>query len=137
MKATALIGLSADNTNTNFRCLHRRSKENVLTEIKSQLNRNIIGFGCNSRIIHNWAKTAFDSMPVDIEVPVKKIFGYFHIHTVRAECLKDFCDSAGQEYKQILDYANVKLSYLPALERILKIYPSLMSFLCHKHSALK
>jgi hypothetical protein len=78
-------------------------------------------------------------MPVDIEVLVTKISGYFHIHTVRVERINDFCDSAGQEYKQILDYANVRwLSLLPTLETTLKICPSLMSFfLCQKHSAQK
>jgi hypothetical protein len=104
--------------------LLRRGKENVLTKIKSQLNRNIIGFGCHMHINHNCTKTAFDSMLVDIEVLVKKIFGYFRIYRVRAERLKDFCDFARQTYKQILGYANVRrLSLIPALERILKIYP--------------
>jgi hypothetical protein len=51
--------------------------------------------------IHNCAKTASDSMPVDIEVLVMNIFRYFHIHTVRVERTKDFCDFAGQEYTQI------------------------------------
>jgi hypothetical protein len=75
---TPVVGLSADNTNTNFRGLLRRGKENV-TKIKSQLNRNIIGFGCNAHIIHNCAKTALDSMPVYIELFVTKICGYFYI----------------------------------------------------------
>jgi hypothetical protein len=78
---TKAVRFSADNTNTNFRGLLRRGKVNVLTKIKSQLNRNIIGFVCNAHIIHNCIKTAFDSMPVDIEVLVTKIFGYFHIYT--------------------------------------------------------
>ena len=68
-------------------------------------------------------------MPIDIEVLVMKIFGYFHIYTVRVERLKDFWDFVGQEYKQILSYANVMwLSLLPALERILKLYRSLKFF---------
>ena len=68
-------------------------------------------------------------MPIDIEVLVTKIFGYFHIYTVRVERLKDFCDFFGQEYKQILGYAYVRwLSLLPALETILKLYWSLKSF---------
>jgi hypothetical protein len=50
---TKVVGLSADNTNTNFGGLLRRGKENVLTKIRSQLNRNIIGVGCNVHIIHN------------------------------------------------------------------------------------
>jgi hypothetical protein len=80
----------------------------VLTKIKPPLNGKVIGFGCNSHIIHNYAKTAFDSMPVDIEVPVTKIFGYFHIYMVREERLQDFYDITGQEYKQILGCANVR-----------------------------
>jgi hypothetical protein len=40
-----VVGLSANNTNTNFEGLLRRGKENVLTKIKSQLNRNIVCFG--------------------------------------------------------------------------------------------
>jgi hypothetical protein len=67
------------NTNTNFGGLLIRGKENVLTKIKSQLNRRIIVSGCNANIFHNCAKTAFDSMPVDIEVLVTKICGYFHV----------------------------------------------------------
>jgi hypothetical protein len=58
---TKVIGLSADNINTNFGGMLRRGKENVLTKIKSPLNRSIIGFGCNEHIIHNCTKTAFDS----------------------------------------------------------------------------
>jgi hypothetical protein len=122
---TKVVGLSADNTNTDFRGL--TCKENMLTKIKSQLNRNLIGFGCNAHIIHTCTKTAFDSMPLDIKVLVTKNFGYFRLYTVCVECLKDFCDFTRQEYKQILGYARW-LSSFSALERILKIYPSLKSF---------
>jgi hypothetical protein len=65
---TKVLGLSADNTGTNFGDLLRRGKENVSTTMKSQLNRNLIGIGCNADIIQNCSRTAFDSMPVDIEV---------------------------------------------------------------------
>jgi hypothetical protein len=84
---TKEVGLSADNTNTNYGGFPRRGKENVLIEINFQLNRNIIGFGCSAHIIHNCTKTAFDSVPVNNEVLVTKIFGYFHIGTVRVEGL--------------------------------------------------
>jgi hypothetical protein len=86
---TKIVRLSGNNTNTNFGSLFRRGKENVLTNIKFQLNRNITGFDCNVHIIHNCSKTAFDSMPLDIKVPVTKIFGHFHIYMVHAEHLKD------------------------------------------------
>jgi hypothetical protein len=68
-----VVGLSADNTDTTFGGKLIRGKENVLTKIKSQLNRNMIGFGCSAHV-HNCAKTAFD-----IEVLFTQIFGYFHV----------------------------------------------------------
>jgi hypothetical protein len=106
-----VVGLSGDNTNTDFGGLLRRGKENVLTKIKSQFNRNIIGFRCN---VHNCAKAPFDSMSVDVKVLATKIFGYFHIYTVCVEHLKDFCDFITQNFKQILGYENVRwLSLFP------------------------
>lgn len=50
------------------------SAEIVLTKIKSKLNINIIGFGCNTHIIHNCVKTIFDSITTDIIVLVKKFW---------------------------------------------------------------
>jgi hypothetical protein len=126
---TKVAGLSADNTNTNFGGLLRRGKENVLTKINSQLNRNIIGFGCSAHIIHDFSKTAFYSMLVGNEVLVtKNLWVISHMHC-SCTTAKRFCDFAGEEYKQILGYPNVRrLSLFPASERILKIYPSLKSF---------
>jgi hypothetical protein len=76
---TKVLWLSADNTNNKYESLFRRAKGNVLIKIKSQLDRNIIGFSCNIHIIYNCAKTAFDPMPVYIEELVTKIYGYIHI----------------------------------------------------------
>jgi hypothetical protein len=57
-------------------------------------------------------------MPVDIDVLFTNIFGDFHIHTVRTERVKDFCDFTGKDYKQIPGCANVGWqSLLPALGR--------------------
>jgi hypothetical protein len=90
---TKVVGLLTDDTNTNFGSLRGRCKTNVLNNIKSQLNRNIIDFGCNARIIHNCAET-FYFIPVDIKILVTKIFGYFHMCTVRVERPKDTRDFA-------------------------------------------
>jgi hypothetical protein len=72
MKATAnydlqtkVVGLSTDNTNTNFEGLLRKGKGNVLTKIKCQLNINIIGLGCNAHISHNYDKTAWRERSLD------------------------------------------------------------------------
>lgn len=124
-----VVALSADNTNTNFGGLHRHGRENVHTKVKMSLRREVIGLGCPAHIVHNCAQTARDTIPVDVESTLSKIFGYFHIITVRVERLKSFCEYVGQEYQNILGYSNVRwLSMLPALERILQLYESLKSF---------
>ncbi|KAE8631271.1 hypothetical protein XENTR_v10001134 [Xenopus tropicalis] len=61
-------------------------------------------------------------IPRDIHSVVTKIFGYFHI-------FKEFCDFVGKEWKEVLRSSNVRwLSLLPALGRILDLYPALKSF---------
>jgi hypothetical protein len=57
-----VVKLSAINTNTNFGGFFRRGKENVLTKIKSQLNRNIIvGFEVLTAVVIK-STTSWDIM---------------------------------------------------------------------------
>jgi hypothetical protein len=80
-------------------------------------------------MIHNCAHSSINIIPLDIEGLVVKIFGYFHIFTVRVEWLKEFCDFVGQQYKDILGYSNVRwLSLCPAVRRICELYPALQTF---------
>jgi hypothetical protein len=80
-------------------------------------------------MIHNCAHSFINTIPLDIEGLVVKIFGYFNIFSVRVERLKDFCDFVGQQYKDILGYSNIRwLSLLPAVRRICELYPALQSF---------
>lgn len=124
-----IVGISGDNTNTNFGGLKRKGKNNVFTKVREQLERKILGLGCIAHMIHNCAHLAINSIPIDVEGIVVKVFGYFHIFTVRVERLKECCAFVGQEYKKILSYNNVRwLSLLPAVRRICEIYPSLESF---------
>lgn len=124
-----VVAFSADNTNTNFGGLNRAGRVNVHTKVKDSLQHDVIGLGCPAHIVHNTARTALDMVPLDVEYLITKIFGYFHIFTVRVERLKTFCDFVGQEYHNILGYCNVRwLSMLPALERVLQMYAPLKSF---------
>ncbi|XP_053277202.1 uncharacterized protein LOC128438617 isoform X2 [Pleuronectes platessa] len=124
-----VVAFSADNTNTNFGGLNRVGRINVHTKVKNALQREVIGLGCPAHIIHNATRTAMDTLPIDVEYLLTKIFGYFHIYTVRVERLKSFCEFVGQEYQKILGHSNVRwLSMLPALERVLKMYAPLKAF---------
>ncbi|CAI5780792.1 LOC100492546 [Podarcis lilfordi] len=124
-----VVAVSADNTNTNFGGLKKKGSNNVLTKMKEGLGKNILCLGYNAQMIHNSAHSAINSIPVDVEGLVVKIFGYFHIFTVRVEHLEEFCEFVGQEHKNILSYSNVRwLSLLPAIRRICENYAVLKSF---------
>ncbi|KAL4100734.1 hypothetical protein QTP88_020768 [Uroleucon formosanum] len=124
-----IISYSADNTNTNFGGLQRKGKNNVFIKLKETLNREILGMGCYAHIIHNSIQCASDCLSIDIESIVCKIFGFFHIYTVRVENLKEFCDFADVQYKDLLSHSKTRwLSLFPAIERIISIYNGLKSY---------
>jgi hypothetical protein len=124
-----VIAISGDNTNTNFGGLKRRGTNNVFCKIKEDLNRDVICLGCVAHMIHNYAHSSINTIPLDTEDLVVKFFGYFHIYIQnRVEWLKEFCDFVGQQYTDILGYSNVRwLSLLPAVRRC-ELYPALQSF---------
>jgi hypothetical protein len=94
------------------------------------MGRNIVGVGCGAHIIHNCLQTAVDVLPIEVDLAVK-IYKYFHIYTVRATQLKEFCEFVDLEYRKVLQHGNAQfLSLLPAIERILQIYEGLKSYFC-------
>jgi len=46
-------------------------------------------------------QSSADVLPVDVEIIVNKIFQFFHIYTFLVENLKEFCEYANVEYKNI------------------------------------
>lgn len=125
-----VIGLCADNTNSNFGGAARKGANNVYTKIKKCLDKpNLVGIGCMAHIINNCIKTACDILPVDIETFILKVFYFFNTYTVRVEKLKEFCEFVDIEHKNLLGYSNTRwLALLPAIERQLKLYPALKSY---------
>jgi capsid portal protein len=92
---------TADNTNSNFGDVKRKEEENVFRKVQSDLDRPIVGIGCSAHIVHNSVQTACDSLPLDIEVIVIKIYKYFHIYAVTVTKLKQFCEFVETEKKSI------------------------------------
>jgi hypothetical protein len=124
-----VIAISGDNTGTSFGGLKQKGTNNVFCKIKEDLNRGVIGLECVAHMIHSCAHSSVNTVPLDIEGLIVKIFGYFHIFTVRVERLKEFCNFVGQQYKDILGYSNVRwLSLLPAVRIICELYSTLQSF---------
>lgn len=124
-----IIGFSTDNTNKNFGGIQRKGKNNVFIKLKKSLDRNILGMACFVHIIHNAIQRATDSLPIDVESIVCKIFGFFHIYTVRVECLKEFCDLADVQYNELLSHSKTRwLSLYPDVDRITSMYSGLKSY---------
>lgn len=123
------LSFCADNTNTNFGGKNRKGKNNVFCKLNKVLDREVIGVGCAAHIVHNGIQTAADCLPVDVETIVMKIYSYFYIYTVRVETLKEFCDFVNIEYQKMLAYSKTRwLALMPAVERILKMFPALQSY---------
>jgi hypothetical protein len=80
----------------------------VFRKVQSDLDRPILGIGCSAHIVHNSVQTACDSLPLDIEFIVIKIYKYFHIYTVRVMKLKEFCEFVKTDYKKILSHSSTR-----------------------------
>jgi len=94
-----IIAFSGDNCNINFGGSNRKGTKNVFSFLNKGLKNNICGIGCAAHVLHNAMQSSADILLIDI---VNKIFQYFHIYTVRVEHLKEFCDFANIEFKNIL-----------------------------------
>lgn len=124
-----VVGLCVDNTNTNFGGSLRKGSKNVNYILQNSLKRSIVGVGCSAHIVNNAIQTAVDSLPVCVESIVQKIYSYFHIYSVREASLVEFCDFVDVEFSKVLGYSRTRwLSMLPAIERVLKLYPALKSY---------
>ena len=122
-------GLSADNTNTNFGGSQRKGKNNLFSKLTNSCGKSIVGIGCVAHIFNNCIQNATDSLPIDIEVIVVKIYKHFYIYTVRVAHLKSFCEAVDMEYKKMLSFSKTRfLSLMPAVERILKMYKPLQTY---------
>jgi hypothetical protein len=62
----------------NFGGSCRRGINNLHYMLKTCFeNPNIFGIGCMAHIINNSIKTACDTLPIDIEFLVTKVYGFF------------------------------------------------------------
>ncbi|CAM2119505.1 unnamed protein product [Caretta caretta] len=70
---------------------HDEDGKNVFANVKKLLQkRTLIGVGCPAHILNNYVHHAAETMNVDIENIIFKIYQYFHIYTVRIERLKEY-----------------------------------------------
>lgn len=120
------IALSADNTNTNFEGIVRRGKNNLFTHLNGNIENNMIGIGCSAHILNNAIQSASDTLPIDLQLIISKIFQHFYFYSVRVNTLKEFCEFVNSDYKTILGHSKTRwLSLHPALTRLIEIFWSI------------
>lgn len=124
-----VLALSADNTNTNFGGVNRRGENNVHKKLMLNLNKSIIGIGCNAHIISNAINTASSVMSIDVEVIIPQIYLHFNRFTVRVTKLQELCSEADVQYKKLLGFSKVRwLALTPAIERIIQLFDPLRTY---------
>ena len=60
-----IIGLCADNTNTNFGGKKRKGMNNVWRKLQNKLGKDILGIGCAAHVVHNCLQTGVDCLPLE------------------------------------------------------------------------
>jgi hypothetical protein len=124
-----LVGISADNTNTNFGGAKRKGKNNLFCKLSANTDKTLVGIGCMAHVVNNCINNAADLLPVDAEVIIVKLFKFFHIYTVRVAELKELCEFIDMEYRNLLSYSNTRwLRLQPALERVLQMFEPLKNY---------
>lgn len=114
-----IIAFAADNVVTNFGGITRGGTNNVFHRLKSSLNSNLLGIGCNAHIVHNAFDAACGTLSFDIEAVVVRIYKYFYIYTCRVETLKSFCNVNEVEFSMLKNHSGTRfLSLGPAIKKV-------------------
>lgn len=103
-----ICAFGGDNCPTNFGGVNRNGQNNVFYRLKVMLQRQIVGVGCVSHIIHNAFDVGCEQLPIAIEPLVVVIYKHFHIHTLRVETLKEFCDDEEVTYTKLVNHSGTR-----------------------------
>jgi hypothetical protein len=57
-----VVGLCADNTNSNFGGAEKKGENSVLTKLQKNLGHGLKGVGCAGHIFHNTIRAAIDTV---------------------------------------------------------------------------
>jgi hypothetical protein len=114
---------SADNASVNYGC-----KQSVFTKLKT-LNHKIVKANCNAHVLHNTLKKVIDVIHCDVETTVTCVYSHFSISANRRVQLQEFFDFVDLEYHDLLRHVTTRwLSLGPAIERLLKSWPAIISY---------
>jgi len=62
----------------------------VFANLKNIMKPSLIGVGCPAHVLNNCIQHGTDTLEIEIEPIVLKVYNYFSIYTLRVEFLKNF-----------------------------------------------
>lgn len=114
----------ADNANVNF------GKRHSVMKLLNDENDSIISANCCNHILHNACKHACNSLDLDVEVIVLKLYSHFSSSAKRREELQSFFTFVDLEWSEILRHVPTRwLSLTPAVDRILCNWDAIKSYM--------
>jgi hypothetical protein len=114
---TERVEFSGDNTNTDFGGINRSGNKNVFHDLKHELQKELVSAGCPAYTLTTaYIQHEADTMSVDIDCFIMKIYNYFSIYLVRTEDLNSYCEFVDINYRQLLSRSKTRcLSLFPAV----------------------
>jgi hypothetical protein len=116
---------SGDKIITNFGRINYSGTKNVSHALKHELKKELVSVGCPAHNLCSCIQHGVDTLSVDTECTIMKIYNYFSIYTVRTEDLKSYCEFVDINYRQLLSHSRTRrLSLFAAVERLLQMFPA-------------
>lgn len=118
-----VVSFSADNTNANF------GKHRSAYTLLRDKNPSLLKAGCLAHVLSNTFKFALNKLNYDVEGVVLKIYSHFQASSLRREDLKEFVEYAQLHWVELVKHVPTRwLSLGPAIDKVLLVYPALMSY---------
>jgi hypothetical protein len=122
-----LVAFSEDNAAVNFGGAKMSGQNNVFHRLRTE-KENLVAVGCPAHICHNAAKAAGETLSIDAESIIAKLFSYFQQSTNRHERLREFCEFVDTDYASLPTHTRTRwLTLLRIIERIIELWPALKS----------
>ncbi|KAK7879558.1 hypothetical protein WMY93_033730 [Mugilogobius chulae] len=118
---------TADNASVNY------GKFNSVYQKLKIDNPGILKANCVAHIVHNCAKHASDSLDIDIECIVNKVFSHFSSSAKRTEQLKQMFEFVEEDYLSMVKHVPTRwLSIWPAVTRLHTCWQAIKAYFLSK-----